>query len=355
MKKLIKLSALSLAVAASFNASAAEFTFDHTMSGDINNGLTVTDMVTETFQAVSYYVDGNSNGTVETGDFVFDFGLGIDVSGFTPASLPAGYLTDWKFEMDYLLYGTAIVEKFNTSTFLYETDTSYDDFGTTQVGAFNVANEQLSAFITNGMINLFAVDLDTNEKFLAASYSVNSLSPDTSSGSVVLDMVGEGIYAADDFFYNDYGVEFNDALANGANWNVSLSSQFQTNPADQTWIAPIPGQYNPNGESTFTTVDGVDIAYYGQNATQVTMAANDCPDGTFGYCSGDADSIPFDPVTVLWRELRDTIRDTAGDNDLLARSTALGSRLTQNVPEPAPLSILAAGLLGLAFLRKSKA
>jgi hypothetical protein len=285
MKKLIKLSLISLAFASCFNASAEKFTFDHTMSGDASNGFTVTDMVTTTFQAVSYYADSNENGKVETGDFVFDFGLGIDVTGFTPLTAPPGYGTQWKFQMDYLLYGSAIVQKWNGQ--FYEADTSYDDFGTTPFGPFTVANETLSAFITDGMINLFAVDMLTNEKFLAASYSVNSLAPDQSSGSIVLDMEGEGIYAADDFFYNSQGIEFNDAVNNGATWSVSLTSQFMTNPADQDWIAPIPGEYNPNGESIFTTVDGVDIAYFGQNATQVTQAANDCPDGTFGYCNGD--------------------------------------------------------------------
>jgi hypothetical protein len=354
MKKVFKYTALALALTAGHSATAAEFTFDESQSGDINNGITVTDMVTETFQAISYYADGNDNGTVETGEFVFDFGLGIDVTGFSPAQGVPGYLTDWKFQMDYLLYGSAIVERWDDDEFEYVVDDSYDDFGTFSTPFGEAPNENLSAFITDGMINLFVGEMNTNEKMLAASYEVNSLAPDQSAGSIVLDMEGTGIYAVDDFFYNAQGVEFNDALDNGANWSVSLTSQFQTNPSDQTWIQPIPGQYNPNNEASFGTVDGVDLAYFGQNATQVTSAANDCPDGTFGYCGGSQASIPFDPVTTKWREVRDTIRAAAGNSELLARSTALGSRLTQNVPEPGPLSIFAASLLGLAFLRKSK-
>jgi hypothetical protein len=352
MKNLAKRSAIAISLMTAFASNAGEFTFDQSQSGDISNGVTVTDMVTETFQAVSYYADGNANGTVETGEFVFDFGLGIDVSGFSPAQTAPGYLTDWKFQMDYLIYGSAIVERFDGND--YVLDGSYDDFGTSQLGPFDIPTETLSAFIVDGMINLFVVDMNTDEKTLAASYEVNSLLPENSSGSIVLDMEGEGIWATDDFFYNAQGQEYNEAVDDGGNWSMSLTSQFNTNPNDQTWIEPIPGQYNPNDEDVSFTVDGVDLAYFGQNATQVTAAANDCPDGTFGFCGGDQPSIPFDPVTTKWREVRDTIRAASGDSELLARSTALGSRLTQDVPEPAPLAILAAGLLGLVARRKSK-
>jgi len=363
MKKLFKLSAFAAALLTS-SAYASTITIDADLDGNATNGTTVSDMVSSTFNATSYYVDENADGFVGDGEFVFDLGLGVDIAGFSPAGLPAGYLTDWKFQADYLIYGNAIVTNTDLSPFggiLGSDDDIYNDFGETSLGPLTFSNETLAANILDGLLNLFIVDLDgtgnveTGTKTLAASYSVNSLVPDMIGGQVVLDMALSGISVMEDLFYNSAGTEFQESIDDGGLWNGNLSSQFFFSDDD----APIPGQWvnadDGDDASGEKIADGSPLAYYGKNTKQVTKAANDCPDGSFGECSGLTGITP--EAQAKWESVRGTIRaagkDANGDYlDLLARSTTLGSRLTQDVPEPTSLAILALGVLGFAASRK---
>ena len=366
MKNLFKLSAFAAALLTS-SAYASTITIDADLDGNSTNGTTVTDMVTSTFNATSYYVDEDGSGFVDNGEFVFDFGLGIDVTGFSPASVPAGYLTDWKFQADYLIYGNAVVQNTDASVFgqgiLGSDDGAYNDFGqTTLQFVGDVNNENLSANILDGLLNLFIVELDgtgnveTGNKTLAASYDVESLLP--RPGQIVLDMELDGLWAMDDLFYNSQGVEYNAAVDAGGTWAGLLTSQFFAGPND----APIPGQWinaaDGDASSGEKAADGSPLAYYGKNATQVTANANDCPTtGTFGWCSNNSPTATPLVVQQKWESVRETIRTASKDGNgdsykLLARSTTLGSRLTQDVPEPTSIAILALGMLGFAASRK---
>lgn len=366
MKNLFKLSAFAAALLTS-SAYASTITIDADLDGNPTNGTTVSDMVSSTFNATSYYIDENADGFVGNGEFVFDFGLGVDIGGFSPASLPAGYLTDWKFQADYLIYGNAIVSE---TPFSATPNAIYDDFGETTFEAFpgffaTTSNETLAANILDGLMNLFIVDLnagvETGTKTLAASYEVNSVIPDNLGGQVVLDMSLSGLSVMENLFYNSQGTEFQEAIDNGGTWSGNLSSQFFFSDAD----APIPGQWvnaddgdNASGEKI---ADGSLLSYYGANATQITAAANDCPDGSFGQCNSGGGITGITPeAQAKWKEVKNIIRRAGRENgtlrgpayDILARSTTLGSRLTQDVPEPTSIAILALGLLGFAASRK---
>ncbi|WP_353517888.1 PEP-CTERM sorting domain-containing protein [Thalassotalea sp. SU-HH00458] len=344
MKGLFKISSIA-ALLLSSSVFATEITIDIDTDADPSNGFNIDEFVSDTFDATSYYIDEDGSGFVDNGEFVFDFGLGVDIVGFAPGAYPAGYGTDWIFQADYLIYGNAIVTENGAGT---TPNGAYDDFGSTTqnhpiFGDVDVPNEQLSANILDGLLNLFVVDVHTGNQQLAQSFTVSSL---TQGSGVVLDMALEGLWAIDDMFYAN-GTELNDAISGGANWNGVLKSQLHLDGDNY----PIPGQWTENGG----IADGDPLAYYGQNTQEITQAANDCPDGNFGCGSG----IPFSPVTEKWREVRDTIRAAGKDGqgnhyDILARTTELGSRLTQNVPEPTSIAVLALGLLGLASAKRRK-
>jgi len=147
MKGLFKLSAFAAALLTS-SVYAGSMGIDIDMNPLTDNSTTVSDMVSSTFNATSYYVDEDGSGYVDDGEFVFDFGLDIDITGFSPASVPAGYLTDWKFQADYLIYGNAVVTNTDATVFgegiLGSTDGAYNDFGQTALPFVgNVNNENL--------------------------------------------------------------------------------------------------------------------------------------------------------------------------------------------------------------------
>lgn len=351
MKKL-KLSLIALALSSSAVIADPIF-IDGDFDGDTSDFTTdVIDSIgTAAFNPVSYYVDEDGDGLVKTGDFVFDFGLDVQINGFSPDPNDigdGGFGTDWDIVADYLIYGSAVVDESVGEIFGTQNAGNgiYDNFGTSGPG---LANESLAANITNGIFNLFIdtdLSTDTDELVLGATYEVTSVGISGTS----LDINVKGLYALPDLFYREDGAEFSELLTNGANWTGSLFTYLLGNQSNSA--SPIPGTFNPNNETTFTNAAGINVAHFGQNATQVTRSANDCPDGAFGYCSGDQSTIPFDPTTTLWRDVRDEIRDTAGNSQLLARTTTLGGDFEQTISAPGSLAILGGALLAFGAVRR---
>lgn len=361
MKNLLKLSAITLALT-SASAFADPLSIDPNYDGDTSNNTGLFEqMDTNPFDASSYYVDADGDGTVSTGEFVFDFGLNIQISALEPllVSEYSGFNSSWGLVADYLIYGEAVVSEdpFNILGGGYTANGEYDNFGAI-IPSVPLPAETLNANIVDGMINLFIdTDLDGDGDILAASYDVSSVNPDPFG--IQLSMAANGIWALDDFWYNSAGEELNDLVAGGAGWTGLLEA---TVDAGSSPLAAVPGTYTMNdpGNPDDFTVDGLGLNYFEQNATQITAAANDCPDGEFGFCGGSNASIPFDPVTLKWRDIRDTIRDASKDDQdnnygILARQTQLDAHFSQTVPEPTSLAILGLGLLGLAGARRKKA
>lgn len=347
-----------IALALCSGAAVAEPIYiDGDYDGDTSDFTTdvINSIGTSAFEAVSYYVDEDGDGLVKTGDFVFDFGLDVQINGFSPDPNDigdGGFGTDWDIVADYLIYGTAVVDEtigtaLSNVTGYDDANGIYDNFG---YAAGSVANESLAANMTNGIFNIFIdtdLSTDTDELVLGATYQVTGVS----ISGTGLDVNVKGLYALPDLFYREDGEEFSDLLAAGASWSGTLFTYL----TGQQNASPIPGTYNPNGEDVKTTVNGIDISYFGQTATQITQAANDCPDGTFGYCGGSQSTIPFDPTTTLWRDVRDTIRDIAGTNPILARTTTLGGDFEQTISAPGTLAILGGALLAFGGLRRRRA
>lgn len=352
MKTKVKVSLLA-ACFATYAVNAQPIFIDGNYDADISDATEQFNSIdTEGFQAISYYVDADADNTVSTGEFVFDFGLNIEINGFTENLTDAedgGFGTDWGLVADYLIYGEALVlENPSVSSSL---NGEYDDFSVAASPFGSQAAEVLAANISDGIFNLFIdTDSDGFGDVLAATYEVTNVAVEAGSPNLVIQ--SSGVYALPDFFYRGQdGKEFSYLLANGANWTSTLNTFVSTSTTPAQFV---PGSYNPNGEAIQANVGGVDVAYYGESAFELTQSANGCPDGTFGYCNGSQTTIPFDPTTVLWRDVRDTIRDIAGDSPILARTTSLGAQLNQTISEPGILGMFGASLLALCLIKRRR-
>jgi len=361
MKAILKLSTLALCLM-STTALADVISIDPNYDGDTTDATELFENIESTdFNATSYYVDGDGDGTISTGEFVFDFGMNIGINALDDLNVTdsSGFNDTWDLVANYLIYGEAVVLE-NTANLDpvtlaalqpgYTPNGEYDEFG--NYNLFNQPLEALGANIMDGMINLFYdTNADGTGDVLAASYDVSGVIIDNSG--VNLTMFADGIYALDGFFYTSWGEELNDAIAGGAMWSAELVSTVET--SGQFGEGSVPGTYNPNNEAIETTVDGVDVAYFGKTAKQITTSENsDCiNDLTFGNAGCNA-TVPFSPVTEKWREIRDTIRAVAGTQDILARQTTLNATFSQNVSEPTSIAILGLGILGFAGLSRSR-
>jgi len=362
MRATLTLSAIALSLL-STTVLADAISIDPTYNdNDSSNATELFENIESTdFQATSYYVDGDGDGTVSTGEFVFDFGMNIAINALDDLNVTdsSGFNDTWDLVANYLIYGQAVVLE-NTANLSddmldilapgYTANGEYDNFG--NYDAFPQPLEALGANIVDGMINLF-YDTDGNGTgdVLAASYDVSGVNID--STGVNLTMFADGIYALDGFFYTSSGEELNDAVSGGANWSAELVSTVET--AGQFGEGSVPGTYNPNAQAIETTVDGVDVAYFGKTGKQITTSENsDCiNDLTFGNAGCNA-TVPFSPVTEKWREIRDTIRAASGQQDILARQTTLNATFTQSVAEPTSIAMLGLGILGFAGLRRNR-
>ena len=360
MKNTLKLTAVALSLL-STSVLASSISIDPNYDGNTSDATALFQNIETTdFLATSYYVDGDGDGTVSTGEFVFDFGLNIPINALDDLSVSdsSGFNDTWDLVANYLIYGeAAVVENtlnFDAATLAtlapgYTPNGEYDEFGTY---TFPQPLEALGANIMDGMINLFYdTNADGTGDVLAASYDVSGVTID--STGVNLTMFSDGLYSLDGFFYTRSGQELNDAINAGANWTGELVSTVVT--SGQFGEGSVPGTYNPNAEAVESTVDGVDVAYFGETATQIYQSANlDCVDMlTFG--NKGCNSTVANTVRTKWQEVRDAIRAAAGNStDILARQTTLNAKFTQSVSEPTSIAMLGLGILGFAGLRRNR-
>lgn len=331
------------------------------------------------------------DGYVNSGEFVFDAAtgkivnrlmLGDEVVAQQSTNAPGNdpiYGQMWNLSFDYALYGTAAIVDTETGEL---TDT-YDDFGYTN----GVPNQVLAADIQGGIINVFFND-KTNDKggheedALLMSLTVTGSEifggGPSPAGNLTpgITLNAEMNYVLDSLLYKEGGnLLVSDALANGAVGTMSLTTEVEedNNRDGVRDDGTIPGQYD--GSVATINEDGLQYINPGWGSTtpagRIINEINDwgtcdpsfydsgnnngqvCNDALGSEFASNNDLIPSE-VDGLARDVIDLIKDSAGNNMILARTTSPEATFTMNVSEPASIALFGLSLAGMGALRRRK-
>jgi hypothetical protein len=309
-----------LLASASASAGLVQVDFD-------GNGISVAfdELDLGRFQADSYYVDVDGDGTIENGEIVFDnannividrYDFGISTEDFVGGAL----------ELNYIVAGFATID---------------DNTGLLLDPNFSV-----------GIFNLFTLDTNGDRTGLAASFSMDSYLLDINNGQgpingnisdAEIEFRGVAVEAGSENslggFFNIGGVSFQDLIAAGNPPSFRAELDFET-PTDA--ITNV-NDLNATGQ--------VVSDIWGPEVNNNTTACN------FGGCSTFIfqDNQFSTGSDSLWEAIRGTFRDGFENDDVYTRSTVLDAdEILINVSAPGTLGMLGATLLALGGLRRRR-
>ncbi len=343
---------LALAAVGAFSANASIIQIDFG-SGDSNDNVSFTDLDANAINAKSYIVDTDNQAGYNTGDLIVDSGYQLFVGGFTTpdnisgnfftsGGAPGSVNTTYGLELNYLVWGQAIVDSgFVLPNF---TDGIFNVFLTEQNGtrtglaaSFDLQSYQIEAPSTST-----SPQIRFNGNLIEASGTTDA---ENSDGYVT----NSGVTNNNQGSFSDmYGTTFAEILQNNGLVSFSASLDF----VGGSEIALL-SDFDTTSETVQDLVDDVN-RYEGNGSDDQDCVFGACSEFIVNSSNAGNDTRGSD---YLWDDFRRNILDplTARSDNVATRAVALASDdIVINANAPATMGVLGAGLLALAGLRRRK-